>query len=218
MKKLLPGLLVIAVCPPVFAEQLSWVGDAQSGNQTYSAKLNLISSGDAGMAILILKDKSGVERQYTLNLKAQSPSNSFENFPVNAPERSTDHLVERAPSGSSMSDGEKKRLAKPYMDSVQKKIKRVWHPIATRDSRLVTVRFFINREGNPEDIKLDDQYGKQIFDDQALAAIHAVESAAPFAPPPDFTLDKGRAEISFTFTRNVAPSAVSFGRALLFGY
>jgi len=196
----------------VSAEPTDWSGEARCGDQTYKASLNFVSTDASGVAILVLKDKAGIEKTYALNLKptplssAPSSLKSAQTSPSSVPE----------PAQVLLTDTEKRQLGKPYMDQVQAKIKQCWQQVRTPNSRMVMVHFWIDKNGKVQDLKLDDRYGQQIFDDQAVAGLHAVELAAPFDPPPPAILSDGRAEVAFTFTRNVIPRTAAKRHGFVF--
>ncbi|MBX3072881.1 TonB C-terminal domain-containing protein [Candidatus Obscuribacterales bacterium] len=86
---------------------------------------------------------------------------------------------------------------KPFMTEVQRRIKQYWHPPKGTESKRVTVRFKIDRNGR----LLANKIEKSASPGLDAAALKAVEIAAPFPPLP-----KGSPEdvdVQFTFDYNV---------------
>jgi TonB family protein len=87
----------------------------------------------------------------------------------------------------------------PYMDAVQKRIKKKWFPPKGEESKRLVVTFNIRKNGQMTGMKLKKSSGVSIADD---AAMQAVQDAAPFDPlPAGITEDS--IEINFTFDYNV---------------
>jgi TonB family protein len=86
----------------------------------------------------------------------------------------------------------------PYMQDLQRRIKKAWFPPRGQESRRVTVVFKIHSGGELSHLRLERSSGNASADQ---AALRAVENAAPFRPlpqgaPPDV-------DIQFTFDYNV---------------
>lgn len=88
---------------------------------------------------------------------------------------------------------------KPYMKSLQKKIKSNWHPIHSNESKRIVVLFKINKNGTLEKLKIYKPSGNASLDKEAL---DAVLRSTPFdSLPKEF---KGNSiDIQFTFDYNV---------------
>lgn len=86
----------------------------------------------------------------------------------------------------------------PYMQDLQRRIKRAWFPPRGQESRRVKVIFKINTNGELSALRISGSSGVAIADQ---AALQAVQNAAPFrqlpagAPP--------QVDIEFTFDYNV---------------
>jgi TonB family protein len=86
----------------------------------------------------------------------------------------------------------------PYMDDLQKKIKKGWFPPKGKESKRVQLTFVLHRMGELTDLTLHNSSGDALCD---RAAMKAVIDGAPYAPLPkgaDNTVD-----IMFTFDYNV---------------
>ncbi len=86
----------------------------------------------------------------------------------------------------------------PYMSELQRRIKKQWFPPKGNESKRVTVRFKVHKNGDVASVKLEQSSGLSICDDAAVAA---VENAAPFAPLPTGAPEE--VEIKFTFDYNI---------------
>lgn len=85
-----------------------------------------------------------------------------------------------------------------YMQSVQSKIKKHWHPSKEASSKHTKVIFKVNRNGKMQNLKVIASSGSTACD---KAALQAVLAAAPFAPLPAGTHQS--VDIEFTFDYNV---------------
>ncbi len=85
-----------------------------------------------------------------------------------------------------------------YMAALQRRIKRNWYPPKCPDSKKITVRFNIMRDGSLRNLKLVNSSGVSINDQ---AALKAVSNAAPFAPLPEGSPED--VDIEFKFDYNV---------------
>jgi TonB family protein len=86
----------------------------------------------------------------------------------------------------------------PYMNDLQRRIKRAWFPPKGQESRRVVVIFKVHRGGELSNLRLDHASGVASADQ---AALKAVENAAPFRPLPPGSADD--VDIQFTFDYNV---------------
>ena len=93
----------------------------------------------------------------------------------------------------------------PYMNELQRRIKRGWRPPRGNESKRVIVVFKINRGGELSELALKNGSG---FEPADQAALLAIQAAAPFARLPDGALDK--VDIEFTFDYNVFGSKGSY--------
>ena len=84
------------------------------------------------------------------------------------------------------------------MSELQRRIKKQWFPPKGNESKRVTVRFKVQKNGDVASVKLEQSSGLSICDDAAVAA---VENAAPFAPLPTGAPEE--VEIKFTFDYNI---------------
>lgn len=85
-----------------------------------------------------------------------------------------------------------------YMAALQRRIKQNWFPPKCPDSKKITVRFNILRNGSLRNLKLVNSSGIAIND---TAALKAVSNAAPFAPLPEGSPED--VDIEFKFDYNV---------------
>lgn len=71
-----------------------------------------------------------------------------------------------------------------YLDDVEIRIRKMWSPpkFLAKAGLRVRIVLFINSQGLITEHKIVQSSGNSVFDDSAIAAI---ESAQPFAPPPD---------------------------------
>ena len=86
----------------------------------------------------------------------------------------------------------------PYLQEMQRRIKKAWFPPKGNESKRITVKFKIKRSGDVRSIRLVESSGLSIADNAAIAA---VEQAAPFPPLPAGADDE--IVIKFTFDYNV---------------
>lgn len=86
----------------------------------------------------------------------------------------------------------------PYMNELQRRIKRAWRPPRGNESKRVIVTFKISRPGNLSDLRV--KVGSN-FEPADQAALLAIQSAAPFDRLPDGAPEK--VDIEFTFDYNV---------------
>ncbi len=85
-----------------------------------------------------------------------------------------------------------------YMAALQRRIKQNWFPPKCPESKKITVRFNILRNGTLRNLKLVNSSGSAIND---TAALKAVNNAAPFAPLPEGAPEE--VDIEFKFDYNV---------------
>lgn len=102
------------------------------------------------------------------------------------------------PTGNSGGDGEDVDFGS-YLAEVQKRIKKAWFPPRGPDSRNVTLKFKVRKDGTVATIKLVTSSGTAMMDD---AAKTAVKSCSPFPPLPPGSPDDG-IDIKFEFDYNV---------------
>ncbi len=86
----------------------------------------------------------------------------------------------------------------PYMADLQRRIKRAWFPPKGQESRRVVVVFKVHKGGELSNLRLEKSSSVAVAD---LAAMKAVENAAPFKPLPPGSSDD--VDIQFTFDYNV---------------
>lgn len=85
-----------------------------------------------------------------------------------------------------------------YMAALQRRIRQNWFPPKCPDSRKITVRFNILRNGSMRNLRMINSSGLAINDQ---AALKAVSNAAPFAPLPEGSPED--VDIEFKFDYNV---------------
>lgn len=93
----------------------------------------------------------------------------------------------------------------PYMQDLQRRIKRAWFPPRGQESRKVVVIFKVHSGGELSDLRIERSSGVAIADQAALAA---VQNAAPFRPLPAGA--PSVVDIQFTFDYNVFQGGRSF--------
>ena len=86
----------------------------------------------------------------------------------------------------------------PYMDELQRRIKRAWRPPRGNESKRVIVVFKINKVGELSDLAIKTNSG---FEPSNQAALLAVQASAPFPRLPEGAPSK--VDIEFTFDYNV---------------
>ncbi|MCC7528362.1 MAG: TonB family protein [Candidatus Melainabacteria bacterium] len=86
----------------------------------------------------------------------------------------------------------------PYMDDLQRRIKRAWFPPKGYESKRVVVVFKILKGGELDHLRLDRSSGVAVADQ---AALKAVENAAPFHPLPENSPDPLEIQFTFDFDR-----------------
>ncbi len=86
----------------------------------------------------------------------------------------------------------------PYLADLQKRIKKSWFPPRGNESKRITVKFKIHKDGDITGVKLEKSSGFSLADD---AALEAVEKAAPLPPLPPGA--DSELVIKFTFDYNV---------------
>lgn len=86
----------------------------------------------------------------------------------------------------------------PYMDELQKRIKRCWFPPKDLANKRVMVIFKIHSDGSLSHLRIDKSSGSALADQ---AALKAVESAQPFRQLPKYA--PSDVDIQFTFDYNV---------------
>ncbi|WP_218079822.1 TonB family protein [Anthocerotibacter panamensis] len=87
----------------------------------------------------------------------------------------------------------------PYMNQLQRRVKRAWFAPEQSNSRRTVLRFTIERNGQVSELKVSRSSGNATSDQ---AAIDAVRRAAPFPPLPS-AYRGDEIEITFTFDINV---------------
>ncbi len=93
----------------------------------------------------------------------------------------------------------------PYMNELQRRIKRSWRPPRGNESKRVVVVFKINRSGELTDLQIKTGSG---FGPSDKAALLAVQTAAPFARLPENA--PNIVDIEFTFDYNVFGASGSY--------
>ncbi|OGI06068.1 MAG: hypothetical protein A3I68_03020 [Candidatus Melainabacteria bacterium RIFCSPLOWO2_02_FULL_35_15] len=93
----------------------------------------------------------------------------------------------------------------PYMNELQRRIKRAWRPPRGNESKRVIVTFKINRGGELSNLIIKKGSGFQPSDQAALLAI---QNAAPFARLPEGA--PNAVDIEFTFDYNVFGASGSY--------
>lgn len=86
----------------------------------------------------------------------------------------------------------------PYMDDLQRRIKRCWFPPKDLSTKRVVVNFKIYTDGSVSHLRIEKSSGSAIADQ---AALKAVESAQPFRHLPQYA--PSDVDIQFTFDYNV---------------
>lgn len=86
----------------------------------------------------------------------------------------------------------------PYMQELQRRIKRSWFPPRGSETKRVKIRFKVDSLGNPSDAQISESSGVQSCDAAALAAL---AGAAPFRPLPAGA--PSSVDIEFSFDYNV---------------
>lgn len=86
----------------------------------------------------------------------------------------------------------------PYMDDLQRRIKRAWIPPSDQETKRVIVNFRIHSDGHVTNLKIEKSSGSSRADQAALVA---VENAQPFKQLPKYAPDN--VDIQFTFDYNV---------------
>jgi TonB family protein len=93
----------------------------------------------------------------------------------------------------------------PYMDELQRRIKRNWMPPKDPHSRQVIVEFSVNRAGELGRARVTQSSGKAEVDQAALDAIH---KAAPYPPLPKYSEES--VDIQFTFDYRIFGGHASY--------
>ena len=93
----------------------------------------------------------------------------------------------------------------PYMNELQRRIKRAWRPPRGNESKRVVVVFKINKTGELSELAIKTGSG---FEPSDKAALLAVQNAAPFARLPNGA--PGFVDIEFTFDYNVFGASGSY--------
>lgn len=86
----------------------------------------------------------------------------------------------------------------PYMEELQRRIKRAWTPPRGNESKRVIVIFKVHKSGDITDLRISKSSGYEPSDQAALLA---VKTASPFSPLPQGS--HSPVEIEFTFDYNV---------------
>lgn len=86
----------------------------------------------------------------------------------------------------------------PYLAELQKRIKKNWFPPRGNESKRITVKFKIHKDGEITSVKLEKSSGLSIADDAALEAIDKISPLPPLPAGADNDL-----VIRFTFDYNV---------------
>lgn len=93
----------------------------------------------------------------------------------------------------------------PYMEELQRRIKRAWKPPRGNESKRVVVVFKISKAGQLSDLTIKKGSG---FEPSDKAALLAVQEAAPFARLPEGA--PATVDIEFTFDYNVFGAKESY--------
>ena len=93
----------------------------------------------------------------------------------------------------------------PYMNDLQRRIKRAWRPPRGNESKRVVVVFKISRNGELSDLRI--KKGSS-FEPSDKAALLAIQAAAPFARLPEGA--PNIVDIEFTFDYNVFGASGSY--------
>ena len=93
----------------------------------------------------------------------------------------------------------------PYMNELQRRIKRSWRPPRGNESKRVIVTFKINKTGELSNLNLKKGSG---FEPADKAALLAIQTAAPFARLPEGAPTS--VDIEFTFDYNVFGASGSY--------
>jgi TonB family protein len=138
-----------------------------------------------------------------ISVKSNTPSPNTVPVAPSAPAPSSSSGQPTGTSGSGQSTGEDSGDDQdidfgPYLAAMQRRIKKAWFPPKGNESKRVTLKFDIQRDGSVTNVRLQASSGVQVVDD---AAIQAVQNAAPFAPLPKGSPDE--LDIKFTFDYNV---------------
>jgi TonB family protein len=99
--------------------------------------------------------------------------------------------VEKDESGKDIDFG-------PYMQELQRRIKRAWFPPKGDETKRYIVVFEVNRDGSLSNLKLSKSSGDKAADQSGLVA---VRNASPFQRLPPGSPEK--VDIQFTFDYNV---------------
>ncbi|MBS1998868.1 MAG: TonB C-terminal domain-containing protein, partial [Cyanobacteria bacterium SZAS LIN-2] len=86
----------------------------------------------------------------------------------------------------------------PYMADLQRRIKRNWYPPKALETKRVKVIFTLSTDGTLSNLRMVRSSGLQLAD---IAALKAVENAAPFRPLPPHA--PASVDIEFTFDYNI---------------
>ncbi|MBX9877201.1 MAG: TonB family protein [Candidatus Obscuribacterales bacterium] len=86
----------------------------------------------------------------------------------------------------------------PYMDELQRRIKRAWIPPVDQETKRVVVNFKIHSDGHVSNLRIEKSSGSSRADQAALVA---VENAQPFKQLPKYAPND--VDIQFTFDYNV---------------
>ncbi len=92
----------------------------------------------------------------------------------------------------------------PYMVQFQRQIKKHWKPVFLSEASRVTTSFTLLSDGQISGLKVVQTTGQKLAN---LAALHAVRSAAPFAPCPKGA--PNQIEMSYTLSSDADPSLQS---------
>ncbi len=90
----------------------------------------------------------------------------------------------------------------PYMNDMQRRIKRAWFPPKCNESQVAKVAFKVGKDGYASDIRFITHTSTEIGD---RAALKAIENAQPLRPLPEGSPDK--VDVEFTFDYNVFSAA-----------
>ncbi len=93
----------------------------------------------------------------------------------------------------------------PYMNDLQRRIKRAWRPPRGNESKRVIVTFKINRDGELSNLLIKKGSG---FEPSDKAALLAIQNAAPFGRLPEGA--PNAVDIEFTFDYNVFGATGSY--------
>lgn len=84
----------------------------------------------------------------------------------------------------------------PWMNDLEKRVKRSWFPPKCSESEHATVAFKVARDGHVSELKIISHSSTKLSDE---AALKAVKNAQPFRPLPEGSKEKVDVEFSFDY-------------------